>query len=482
MGAYKDLFESFESKCYNETKCDSKRSNVMRYPEAESNTLELKREWPRNNQIIKTIIGFCNTYGGKLVIGVNDDRSIVGISDSEIEEAMEVIDQSIFDACSPHIIPRLYIQHFGERAVLVVEVAEGMNKPYYQRSDGLEKGTYIRLGRHTMRATADMIQELKWQSSGIDFEVLPVYQATMQDLDEDAINEFLANRKNQGTIVLDERVLKSYNILTYDQTKKFPSVLGLLLFCRDPQLYFSEAMIICSHFRGIEGRDTIATVDCNGSLFNQFKQAFAFITERLYRSFTIKKLKREEQLEIPEEAIREALLNAIVHRNYHIKAPTKIAIYDDRVEFFSPGQFPGPIRIDNLQAGITYLRNPAICKILRESSYIEKIGSGFITIFSSYAKRGLKSPQIIEGENYIKCILPRTIEDTTITKTILDTDRILKLFEVRPEISVKDVVQALSISKATAIRRMNELMKDGLVVRQGQTKGIRYRLLKKKNS
>lgn len=448
----------------------------MRYPESESNRLEFKRELPQKDQIVKTVIAFCNLHGGKLVIGVNNDRSIVGLPENQLEDTIESIKQSIFDACSPQIMPRLYIQRFADVAILVVEVSEGMNKPYYRRSKGISKGTYIRLGRHTMHASNELIQELKWQSSGIDFEVTPSYQATMDDLDHDAIKNFLANRLNHGTLILDDSTLKSYNIISYDQAKKFPSVLSILLFGRDPQQYYSEAMIICSHFQGTKGRETIATVDCKGTLFKQFNQAFAFINDRIYRSFNITKLKRSEKLEIPEIAIREALLNAIVHRNYHIKAPTKIAIYDDRIEIFSPGYFPGPIRIDNLTAGITYLRNPALGKILREAGYIEKLGSGFITIFSTYEKANLQKPEVIEGENFIKCILPR-ISRAVENDVLTDTDRIMQLFNVSHEITIKEITQQLSISKATATRRINEMIENGLIRRTGKTKGIRYKLL-----
>lgn len=448
----------------------------MRFPESESNTLELKSDIPRNDQIIKTIIGFCNLHGGKIAIGVSDDRRIQGLSEQEIERAMESLHGSIYDACSPHIIPRMSVQRFNEKAVLIIEVCEGMNKPYYRRSEGIEKGTYIRLGRHTMRATPEIIQELKWQSNGIDYECLPIYQASQEDLDEIKIKKFLSNRKNRGVAELDEQVMKSYNMIAYDQSKKYPSVLGVLLFGRAPQYYISEAMIICTHFQGTSGREAIATIDCEGTLFEQFNQAHAFLTERLYRSFSIKGLKRKEQLEIPEEAIREALLNAIVHRNYHIKAPTKIAIYDDRIEFFSPGQFPGPIRIENLKAGITYLRNPIICKILREAEYIEKLGSGFITIFNSYEKRGLKTPQIIEGENYIKCILPRGKMLITDSKRTDDNQQILDLFAAKKEIHVNDVVMKLSVSRATAIRKLNEMIKQNLIRKIGKTKGTHYRM------
>lgn len=454
----------------------------MRYPEFESSTLEFKREWKGHRQIVKAVIGFCNTYGGRLVIGVNDESSIAGLSESELEDAMESLYQSIFDASTPHIIPRLFVQHFEGRAVLYVEVSEGMNKPYYLRSEGVDKGTYIRLGRHTMRATSEIIQELKWQSSGIDYETMPVFKASVDDLDQKAILQFLTARKNHGEAKINDDTLKSYNIITYDSSRKYPSILGILLFGRNPQHYLSEAMIICSHFQGISGRETIATVDCNGSLFNQFKQAFAFIIDRIYHSFTIKGLKREDKLEIPEVAIREALLNMIVHRNYHIKAPSKIAIYDDRIEFFSPGQFPGPISLENLKGGITYLRNSAICKILREASYIEKLGTGFIAIFSSYDKHHLKTPQIIEGENYIKCILPRLPAEASVREMYSIRDEILKLFEINIEISVKEVVQKLSISRATAVRRINSLIKEGILERIGHTKGIRYRRLIEKDS
>lgn len=447
----------------------------MRYPDCESNLIEFKQEIPKNDQIIKTIIGFCNTNGGKLIIGVADDRNILGLSDTEIEEAMEFIDQSIFEACSPHVIPRLYIQRIGEKSVLVVEVSEGMNKPYFRRSEGLEKGTYIRLGRHTVRATEEIIQELQWQSRGIDFECLPVFQARMEDIDEAAVQTFFENRKHSTKIAPNEQVLKSYNIIAFDQSKKYPSVLGILLFGRNTQQYFSEAMIICTHFKGVSGREAIAALDCEGTLFNQFSQAFHFVTSRLHHSFSIKHLKRDEQLEIPEEAIREALLNMVVHRNYHMKSPSKIAIYDDRIEFFSPGQFPGPIVIEKIQSGISYLRNPAICKILREAKYIEKLGSGFITIFTSYRQKHLLPPKVIEGENYVKCILPREA-DISASQDISDQGKIKDLFSAAEEVTAQEVSQKLSISKATATRRLNVMIDGGLIERIGETKNVRYRL------
>lgn len=445
----------------------------MKYYELESSTVELKRDLPKNDQIIKTIIGFCNQQGGKLVIGVGNEGEIIGINDSKINKMMEFIDKTIYEASTPSIIPRIYAQRIGEKSLLIIEVSAGMNKPYYLKSEGIEKGVYVRLGRSTLRATEELIKELRWQSMGIDFERLPIYESEKEELDLKKFENFLHERINHAKVGVLDEILKAYNLIISEHSKIYPTNAGILLFGKNPPKFFSEAMIICSHFKGISGREAIASIDCEDSLFEQFQKAYSFILGRLNSSFIIKGPKRQEELEVPPEAIREALLNAIVHRNYHIRAPIKIAIYDDRIEIFSPGQFVGPLNTQNLNLGITYLRNPSICKVFREAGYIEKLGTGFITIFESYAKRRLMSPKVIEGENFIKCILPRK-RDRRMKGEVNDFDMILELFKTKKEIRVKDVVQSLGIAKATAVRKINVLIKAKKVKRFGNTKNVKY--------
>lgn len=442
----------------------------MRYPENESSTLEWKREIPENDQILKTVIGFCNHHGGKIVVGVSDSGEVIGLPQIEMEKALESLDKAIFDASHPAIIPRIYGQLFGDKNILIIEVSSGMSKPYFRKSEGMDRGTYIRVGRNTVRATPDIIEELRWQASGIDFETLPHYRASKEDLDLESFQFFLSHRKNQARAETNDQMLRAYQLLVSEHSKLIPTHAGLLLFGKQTQQFLPEAMIICSHFQGIAGRDTIATVDCEGTLFNQFKQAYSFIISRLYRSFKIEGVKRKEKLEIPEIAIRESLLNAIIHRNYHIKAPTKVAIYDNRVEIFSPGLFPGPLDPTNLKTGVTYLRNPFICKVFRESGYVEKLGSGLIAIFDSYAKEGLADPQIFEGENYVKSILPRE------QKRGKEEDVLSSLFGLSSEISIEDIQRRLGVSRATASRRMSEWIKEGKIERIGKTRAIRYRI------
>ena len=205
----------------------------------------------------------------------------------------------------------------------------------------------------------------------------------------------------------------------------------MLLFGKSPQQFLSEAYILCCYFSDFKDREAIASRTCKGTLFEQFNESFEFIMERMNKSFKIENRKRQEHWEIPPIAIREVLMNAILHRNYHINAPIKISIYSDRIEFFSPGGLPGPIDTAALESGITYVRNTSIAKILWEARYIEKMGSGFITLFKSYRKEGLLPPEVLEGTNFVKCILPRMHSDS-LPENI--EGQILRLFKTSNEI------------------------------------------------
>ena len=159
----------------------------MKYQKHESSMLELKEQIPKNDQIIKTIIGFCNRHGGQLIIGIADDRTIKGIDQKEADQLMEFLDKTIYESTAPPIIPMIYTRQIADKMVLIIEVGSGMNKPYYYLSKGIANGTYIRLGRSTLKANAEIIEELKWASRGKNYESLPVYQADKNNLNEKKI-------------------------------------------------------------------------------------------------------------------------------------------------------------------------------------------------------------------------------------------------------------------------------------------------------
>lgn len=452
---------------------------MKKYQEMESSLLEWKETLPQKQPIYRTVVGFCNQNGGKIVLGVRDDGVIVGLAQNQVEELLETLERDIYQACSPPIVPRVFARRIEDKSIVIIEVSPGMNKPYYITSEGLEQGTYVRIGPHTVRANADMIEELRWQSRGIHFETMLQYQAGRKELDDKKIGDFLRSRRDQKKVKYTEAILKAYRLIGEEHAKLCPTNAGLLLFGKRPQHYLSEAMIICTHFRGTSGRDVVATIDCEGTLFEQFETAFAFLLSRLLRSFVIRGAKRKETLEIPEEAIREALLNAIVHRNYHQTSPTRVSIYDDRVEILSPGTFPGPLDATTMKAGLTFLRNPLICRIFREAEYVEKMGTGLLIIFNSYEQRGLQEPQIFELNSFVKCILPRK---TKPGPSLLSEDakKIEEIIKKQGEVTLDLLVKALSLSRPTVWRRIQELLTKEIIERIGHTRGARYRYKRKK--
>ena len=457
----------------------------MKYPCEESATIEFKREIPKNDQIIKTVVGFCNQKGGEIVIGVDNDGTIVGVPEDKVSQVLEYLDKSIYDATSPAIVPRVFSQRMGEKLVVIIRISEGMNKPYYIKAEGLKKGTYIRLGRTTSLAKAETIEELKWQSRprSMSYDSMPVYDATLDDLDLAKFQEFLTLRRHapRGPIDIQE-LLHSYFLVTEERGYRYPTIAGILLFGKNPHRFLPEAYIICSEFTGVSGRNVLATINYTGSLFDQYFKAYKFVTDRLPHSFTIEGRRRKEVLEIPELAIREAIVNAVIHRNYHISAPTKISIYDNRIEIFDPGDFPGQLTQDILRCGISYIRNYAITKVFHEMGYIEKLGSGLNTIFESYEERSLPEPSVIEGPNFVKCVLPRpsvrekVAEETLDDDLTLDNDlkKILRLFKTKAELSRGDVIEHLHINRSTAGRKIAWLVKKGLLKKIGRGKGTRY--------
>jgi ATP-dependent DNA helicase RecG len=446
---------------------------MIHYEQSESSVLELKGSIPVNKQILKTVVGFCNQFGGRIIIGIDDSQEVIGIEEERAEELLEFMHKTIYESCSPPIVPEIYTQRICERLVLVIQVSMGSQKPYYIRSLGVQDGTFIRLGRSTLKADTGTIADLQRQNRGITFDKTPLFSAATGDLNESLVTDFLKNRPagyNSGSY---QQILESYHCITKEQTEVYPTIAGILSFSTDPQQWFPEAIIICSRFSGISGRETLATRDFSGTLFEQYRNVYDFVLSQLNRKFTINGPRRNEEYEIPPVAIREALVNMIVHRNYSIPGPSKIAIYDDRIEFFSPGVFPGPIDTNNLGAGITYIRNSVIARLFREAGYIEKLGTGFITIIESCLHAGLPMPVVTEGTNFVKCIISRIREQPADRQEhhIL----IQRLFSTCQEIGVTDVIKTLGISRPTAVRRLSEMVKLGLIRRTGAGASTRYR-------
>lgn len=445
----------------------------MHFPGTESSTLEFKESLPNTSKLLQEAIAFANQYGGRIVIGVRDDGTIKGVDETLAEQLLEFINNTFYREITPPLLPLVSTRRYGDRLVLIIEVHEGTAKPYHLTSTGVRDGTFVRVGRSSVRATADTIQMLQWAARGKFPDEYPVYRSSWKDIDEEKFRLFLRNRKIQGNAPDLRKIASSYRLITEEQGREFATTAGILLFGREPQALLSECHMVCSQFKGTSGRDALRSIDCTGTLFEQFEQAFAFITSCLSKSFQIRAVVRFEEYEIPLVALREIILNAVVHRDYSLKAPAKIAIFDDRVEVFSPGNFPGPLPSDLLEAGITYVRNAFICKVFREAGYIEKLGTGFSTVFRLFREAHLLPPVINEGSGFVKCILPRKKSGSE-RAGISPHEQALQFMKVRGAVSIRDLSQELQVSRASAGRILRDLVDANKIEPQGRGPSTRY--------
>ena len=314
-------------------------------------------------------------------------------------------------------------------------------------------------------------------SRGKGYDEQPVFQASISDLDQKAIEEFL---KDQGykekTAFKNRASLREYKRVFDHGGRTYPTCGALLLFGKDPLRFFPEGYVVTSQFKGDNRGEVIASLECKGPLVQQIDAAYQFIISRLSRKMTFSGsgVRRKDTVEIPEIAIREALVNAACHRDYAIKATSKIGLYQSKLEFFSPGIFPGPLALKELESGISYIRNHVVCRVLRESGVIEKLGTGLRVIFSSFREAGLARPDIFEGDGYVKYLLPKIRDEGVVLESI--EEKILKLAEQLGEISVTDILKKNQSSRATVGRVLSGLVKTKKLVRYGKGRGVRYRL------
>lgn len=456
----------------------------MKFDGIESATLEFKREKPSKQQIINTIIGFCNFCGGRLVIGVADDGTVIGIDEEQAVSMKESLHSSIVSSCTPIIIPSIYLQRLGEKIVLVIEVSSGMTKPYFRSDEGLVNGTYLRLGPETVKARPEMVRELQWEAQGHFLDEMPLHRGSVEDLDLELFKQYLSERGYVVDGIHLGELLTQYGLLAEEHRQSYPSVGGILLFGKKPQHLLPEAYIICTQFRGTEGREAIASQDCTGTLFQQLNQAFTFVESRLNKEYTIDGLRRRERLEIPVLALREAIINAVLHRNYLIPGPSKIAIFGNRLEIYSPGNFPRPIPLNQLECGVSMARNCVISQCFRQAKLVERMGSGWTTIFSSYRQWHLPEPSVMEGTGFVKVVLPRF---TATTDMVPDASRgepsslkeILRLAECQGRIAARDVISRVQVSRQTASRLLAQLVDDGMLRRVGRGNATHYEFIRK---
>lgn len=438
----------------------------------ESRQLEFKEMIENYRDLNKELVAFLNDIGGEVLIGVADNGNIVGLTEQEIEKYLEEIPQAIFDGISPFCRPDISVRIIDDAQVMSVRVYPGNTRPYFIKSKGVPEGVYVRIGSHSMPANEDIIKELQRTNFSRAFDEDIVSTASIDDFDP------LVLKSHYGTLPSEEQLLADKAVAFDPISKKLvPTVAGIVFFHRKPRLVLSNVEVLFTKFSGTNMSSIVKTRDYSSPLVQMANE----IIEDIKRESGTNAQFHGAQLSatefaVPAIAIREALNNALIHRKYFLQDAIKIALFDDRLEIFSPGNFPGPI--SDLRAGVSYSRNPAIRQLARNIGLVEKRGFGFRSIFESCEKNGNPEPQIgDQNGDFVKVIFffAQKHSPYNASQWPKDLEGFKELFDEKKPFSLTDAAQILSCSKNTAKSRINYFIENKMVELVGKGRAVHYR-------
>lgn len=336
----------------------------------EGHHLEFKEESVSSDSIKKTIVCFANTDGGMILVGVSNNQSITGVSNAD--RKMLDIENIAYNNCEP---PKTILQEtvvIEDKTVIVVNVPKGTQRPY-KTNDGKY---YIRSTNKCRDASREELLRIFQSSESIYYDEIPVNRAKFGDFDMNSFRQFLSEYLSVETSNDEELEYYAKNFHLFD--KKIPSITGILFFGKNPQNFIIQARIICAAIKGVEiAGEPFDRKYIGSTIPNLIRDCERFLKIHLTQKHEIKGFEKEVKEEIPFTALREAVVNAIAHRDYTINQAIRVLIFSDRVEIRSPGILPNTVTVDSMRVGGSQmLRNPSIYNMLIKYKMVTDLGSG----------------------------------------------------------------------------------------------------------
>ncbi|MCQ2427286.1 MAG: putative DNA binding domain-containing protein [Clostridia bacterium] len=358
----------------------------------ETENIEFKSQF--TEEIYKEVIAFANTDGGILYVGIDNNGNAVGLTD--VDKEYTRITNGIRDAIMPDVtmFVRFFIQ---ENKVIRITVSEGTNKPYYLKAKGLRSnGVYVRQGTSSVSASPEQIRQMIKESDGDEFEA---NRSLNQELTFEAAKRFFdlygvefstEKYRALGITQKNDGIYSNLALILSDQCMH---TIKVAAFCDDD----------CTVFRDSK--------EFGGSVFKQFEDTINYLALCNRTSSVIDGVLRTDKRDYPEEAIREALLNAIVHRDYGYSGSIIINVTDKKMEFISLGGLLPGLSPDDIRTGISQPRNKNLAEVFHRLRLIESYGTGIRRIFSLYSAASEK-PRIEVTTNTFKISLPNMNSDS----------------------------------------------------------------------
>ena len=461
----------------------------QRIQQGETSTVELKASAPRPTDLAERLCGMANAQGGMIIIGVTDHHMVVGVRntslaiDSLLRAARQVDPSLVLDPPEPEI-------YTLEGKQLVIAHIPSNNGLLYQ-AGGV---CWIRKGTYTIPLSVPQIFEAGHDRGLLSWELQFPLDATLHAIDEARVEAFLTQRSPRGRRGAQhgtlEEVLLGLKCARRAATGEIlPTNAGILFFGRDPQHSILQSEVVCVLFRNTTGTGGyIDRKNVAGTTVELIDETEAFLQKYVAIGARIEGWKRIDLPEYPLEALREAVVNAVAHRDYSRDGESiRVFYYPDRVEIHSPGLLLPGITVEQMQRGevTSKLRNPTLTTLLREvPGYMERIGSGVRFMLQETGRMGLPSPLFRETQEFVVIFPKEAAQPQQSQMTLPATDlnqetriaRAMQHIQIHGSISNGEYQAINTVSDNTALRDLSSLVSQGALREVGKGRARRYKL------
>ena len=432
----------------------------------ESERIEYKSQMLED--LYKEVIAFANTDGGVIYIGIDNEGNLTGIDD--VDETYTRLTNGIRDAIAPDVT--MFVRYvLQDNKVIRIEVGEGSYKPYYLKAKGIKPtGVYVRQGASSVQASPDQIRRMIKESDGDNYE-------DSRSLDQDLTFSAAETAFQRYGV---EFSIEKYRTLGITQNDIFTN-LALLL--SDQCLHTTKIAVFkdefCTEFRDSK--------EFGGSVFKQFEDSVTYLALCNRTASTIKGVVRTDKKDYPEEAIREALLNAIVHRDYSFSGSIIINVNDSKMEFISLGGLLPGLSTEDIRIGVSQPRNKKLAEVFHRLRLIESYGTGIRRIFKLYENCPIQ-PVIEVTANAFKIVLPNMNACGVVAERVPEAAEkapvvitpqmktVLDYLAEYGEMTDEDLQELLNIKKTRAYLLARQMNENGLIDIIGRGAAKKYKL------
>lgn len=370
--------------------------------QGEDSKNQFKKNITNSDALAAEMIAFCNTLGGRIIIGVEDDGQITGLSADDISRLNQLISNTASQNVRPPINPITHNITIEEKLILVIDIPKGLNKPYLDKNGAI----WVKNGADKRKATSREEMQRLFQSSGlIHSDTTQVDNLTIADLDREYFSKFFENRYGHKLESQQIPLIQTISNLNLGIEGNL-NLTCALLFSDNPSSHLPSYIVKAASFPGTSITTTsyLDSRDITGKLSDIYNQTISFIMNNIKMVQGEQGINSVGQPEIPRIVLEELIANALVHRDYYISAPIRVFIFLDRIEIISPGHLPNNLTVENIKLGNSNTRNPVLASFAYQIIPYRGFGSGILRSLEKYP-----NIEFIDDResNLFKCIIKR---------------------------------------------------------------------------